>query len=209
MKVGYDACLDIMGAVMEWGAYWPEWEFWLLWQSWVTCAVAMGTIMIGFVTNRWSRAIGIAVLGFLTLYAIALTEKIQTKSERDYAYFFIPDNQPILPDGKIMLHRRATGPLSSVDFAFAQGTKGILGKYVYSGQAVRFPEGTGYAFPVEAEDWSIDIDPLPITGQVKQRLNISVEGGKATTVFAQVSRKHGKREILCETPKRNGIPLCE
>lgn len=187
--------------------YWPEWGYWILWQSWVTLAVAMGAILVGFIKGRWARTVGITLLAFITLYAIALTEKNRTKPDRDYAYFYVPDGQFVLADGKILLHRRATGPLIHVDTAFVEDHKNHLNDYELFGP-LRFPEGTGLAFPIRAGDWWIDIDPLPKAGQVRQRLNLAVNAGRVVTVFSQVRRKFGQGEILCETPQRERTPLC-
>jgi hypothetical protein len=193
---------------MGW-AYWPEWEYWVLWQSWVTMAVAVGAVMIGFVTGRWGRITGIAILAFVTLYAIALTEKIKTKPDRDYAYFFVPNGAPVQSDGKVLLHRHATGPLSHIDIAFIQdGKNPFTDRYQYFFPGVQLPEGSGYAFVIAPGDWWIDLDTLPIAGQVRERLNIVVNNGKVETLFVQVKRKFGRQEILCETPQRGDIPLC-
>ena len=188
--------------------YWPESEFWLSLHSIVTLAVAMGAVMIGFFAGRWRRFFGIAVLAFITLYAISLTEKVRTKPERDYAYFFIPDGAPIQADGKVRLHRRATGPLFHVDLAFIRQGADIVNGYDYAFPGVRFPEGSGYAFTILPGDWWIDIDPLARAGQVRQRLHIDIRDGKTITKFAQAKRKFGRSEILCETPKRDGVPPC-
>lgn len=188
--------------------YWPEAEYWTLWQSWVALAVAMGAILVSFLTSRIARGISITVLAIITLYAIALTEKNRTKPDRDYAYFYVPDGQLALPDGKILLHRRATGPLNHVDTAFVEDYKNHLNAYAHA-FPLRFPEGTGLMFyPIEAGDWWIDIDPLPKAGQVRQRLNIAINSGRVVTIFSQVKRKFGRGEILCETPQREQIPLC-
>jgi len=187
---------------------WPELEFWIYWPSLVALAIAVAATVIGFISNPWWRGVAIAILAFITLYGIALTNKISTKPERDYAYFYVPNNQTPTPNGKVRLHRRATGPLSSVAVAFARPPRGLLDEYEYAHPSARIPEGTGYAFEIEPGDWHIDVDPLSRKGQVKQRLHIEIKDGIVITIFAQVKRKFGGKDVLCETPKRESIPLC-
>lgn len=194
---------------MEWSELWPELEFWAHWPSIVTGAIAVGALMIDYLDAPWKRTIAIIVLAFLTMYGLALTNKNSSKPERDYAYYFVIDGEDYLPDGKVKLYQRATGPLSDVTIAFARGDQVSSDSYEISRNSVGFHEGTGYAGPIEADDWHIDIDPLPRNGQVKQRLYVEVKDGKVITKFARVQRKFGNQEILCETPKRKDIPKCE
>ena len=51
---------------------------------------SFGAVVIGFVPNRWVRTFFVAILAFVTLYAISLTNKISTEPERTYAYFVVP-----------------------------------------------------------------------------------------------------------------------
>ena len=188
---------------------WVEWEHWFQWSVWVTAAIAIGGVMLNFITSRWGRVIGIIALALATMYGIALTEKIKTKPDRDYAYFYVPAGALAQPDGKVMLHRRATGPLSHIDIAFIQSGKNpFVDKYPYWFPSVRLPEGSGLGLAIEPADWLVDLDPLMKAGQVKQQLNIVTNNGKVITMFNQVKRKFGRQEILCETPQRGNIPLC-
>ncbi len=145
----------------------------------------------------------------VSAYAIALIEKFKTTPDRDYAYYFVPNGQAPLADGRVTLHRHASGPMAGVDVAFAQGNEKSSDIYEHELRSARFPEGTGYDIPISPGNWWIDIDPPSKPGQVKQRLNIAVNNGKVATIFAQVKRKFGRQEILCETPQRESIPLCQ
>ena len=192
--------------------YWPEWEFWVSWPTIVTLGVAMGAVMIGFVTNRWGRAFGITILAFFTLYAIALNNKISTEPERTYAYLVVPpaDNQTI-KGGEVQLWTRANGVLNDIKAcalraADYERNHPFTCWYFDAPQGIR-PPRTKKLVQLGVGDWIIDVDGPGHKQTVMQWLSIRIDVGRAKAIASKVMRK-SNGEILCETPERDGVPLC-
>lgn len=194
------------------GYYVPELEFWVSWPSLVTLAIAVVAAVTGFMANPWKRAIAIAILALITLYGIALTNKISTEPERAYAYFVVPPaSSQRLQDGKVQMFTKASGVLNDVK-ACALRTADYEKNYPFDCWYLDAPEGVR---PPRAEepvwlgagDWTIDVDGPGHKQTIRQQLKICINDGRAEAVASKVVRK-SNNETLCETPERDGIPLC-
>lgn len=192
--------------------FWPELQFWLSWPSLVLLAVAVVAAVTGFVKNPWKRAIAIIIFAFFTLYGIAITNKISTEPERVYAYFVVPPTgSQHFEGGKVQLWTRANGVLNNIK-ACALRTADYKKNYPYECWALDAPEGirpprTEKLVLLGAGDWTIDVDGPGHKQTIRQQLIIRINAGRAEAVSSSVVRKSNS-EMLCETPKRNGVPLC-
>jgi len=186
--------------------WWPELEYWVLWQSIVTVAVAMGAVMIGFVKSRWGRVIGITVLTFITLYAIALAEKIKTKPDRDHVYLFVNPNRTEIIDGKILLFTKSTGILDGVKICIAKTSD--YGDAKKTACFVKdFDEENLPFTQLPPGQYTLNSDTKSNLGKVLQRIHIEEQDGKAITVSSEVVRI-AKKKFICTLPERKGGKPC-
>jgi hypothetical protein len=195
---------------------WPASEAWFSWAVGAAAVASMGTAVLAGV--EWNRRTIVAALavGATVWYSAALYYDEQVlQPKRDYVYLILPpaQYQNVLRDGTVQLWTQSTATFTSADTCWLRTADYKRGNPFWC-RLPRFswPVPEGYrpsSIVVGMDDWTFDLDAPNRNGPVRQRLNIAMNNGVVVLLFSQVTRKSLGAPILCETPKREGIPKCQ
>jgi hypothetical protein len=194
---------------------WPVCDAWFTWTV-LLAAVPAFAVAVWKRPMTLRRFVAAVLTGLFAWYVAAVVEDQRTAPDRYYTYIYVhPNRTALLADGSVELFRRSTGTMDKVQVCYANtAERPTTTKYPCfsnreGGRYHTFGEGTEPFAALPPGDWTLDIDPPNKLGRVIEQINVVVANGRATTAFAQARRKEGRQEILCETPKREGVSLCE
>lgn len=191
-------------------------EYWFSSETLLGVTASIGAVIVCFLEQRRYRFIGILALLAIFWLSAAWLKFSQSKSDRDYVYLVLPkpEQQNILPGDKVQLWTKATAKLTNADTCWLRTADYSNIQPVYC-RIPRFqwaiPEGyRPSSLVVGMDDWTFDLDAPNRYGQVRQRLDLVKNNGAVVLIYSQVFRKGtSPLEILCENPKREGVPLCQ
>ena len=142
-----------------------------------------------------------------------MTNKIQTKAERYYAYFIVPPvGYQYVVDGKIQLWSDASGILRNIK---ACALRAVDYKKNYPFECWYFDAPAGRRAPrtkklvtLGMDNWMIDIDGEGVQQTVLQWLDLGMNNGTVIAIRSKVIRKSDGK-LLCETPPHQNIKPCQ